>query len=47
MLRKQRKATNNVQVQNDHSGIIVETGQEESKTGQEHLIRRPLELGDQ
>lgn len=41
------KAQTDVQVQNDRSGIIMETGQEESETGQEHLVRRPLELGDQ
>lgn len=40
------KAQTDVQVQNDRSGIIMETGQEESETGQEHLVRRPLELGD-
>lgn len=36
-----------VPVQNDHSGTVVETGREEGKTGQEHLVRRPVELGDQ
>ena len=36
------KAQTDVQVQNDRSGIIVETGQEESEAGRETGVRRPV-----
>lgn len=47
MLRSKGKAQTDLHVQNEYSGIIVGTGQEEGKTGKEYLVTRPLVLDEQ
>lgn len=44
---KEAKVQIELHGQNDCSDTTVKTGWEEGKTGQERLVRRPLELGEQ